>query len=82
MSKKAANIVPITAAQLLMIDPNAYINLCLMFPYDDDNPLLELLPTFQLAIMGRDTAVLLSKTPPATLCFDKQKCVWVSIKEA
>jgi len=75
--------IPITPAQLLLVDPNAYINLVLMFPLPegtkslDDVPAFELdRKKFQLLLVAPHEAVLLSKDPPGIFAYDKEAYAW------
>ena len=76
--------IPISPAQLLLVDPTAYANLCLLFPSGDDplNPEALALDAkvFQLLLVSPREAVLLSKNPPGILQFDHRTCQWEAVK--
>jgi hypothetical protein len=86
MSEKATEFKPrqISAAQLLFVDPNAYVNLCLMFTFGPDpaNPQpLTLDPEkHQLHLITPHHAVLLSKSPPAVMAFDQDELAWKQVQ--
>jgi hypothetical protein len=75
-------LVMITPDQFLLVDPNAYANLCLLFPCDDpaNPPALTLPPNFRLVLTGPREAVLLSKSPPAIFRFDPKTLEWVPMQ--
>jgi len=74
---RAAKISP---GDLLLHDPNAYVNLCLMFPHDartiDEIPALTLPDGYMLALLETKDIVLISKTPPVIWLFDKKALTW------
>lgn len=73
----SGNAVPISAAQLLCIDPTAYINLWEMLGNrDPEAPFVLDDKKLQLMLVAPHEAVLLSKDPPGILAFDKADCRW------
>lgn len=79
--------VPIDVGQLLLIDPNAYINLITQFPdagADPNNPPKKIediqayvLPAnFKLLLVSAHEAVLVSRNPPGIFAFDKKDNSW------
>lgn len=84
MSKKedaGFRAVKITLGQLLLIDPHAYVNLCLMFPHDartvDEIPALILPENYMLLMSEQRALYLISKTPSTIKRFDKKSLEWV-----
>jgi len=84
MSTKATiPIVKITPGQLLLIDPNAYINLIHLFPIPEgvktweDLPAFELPLDYQLAMVAPKDVILICKKPPHIMRFDRSKMEWV-----
>jgi hypothetical protein len=79
--------VPIDVGQLLLIDPNAYVNLILQFPdasVDPNNPPKKIediqayvLPAnFKLLLVAPHEAVLVSRNPPGIFAYDKKDFAW------
>jgi len=82
--------VPISVGQLLLIDPNAYINLITQFPdasHDPNNPpkKIEDIPAyvlpanFKLLQVGPRDVVLVSKNPPGIFAYDKKDYTWKAV---
>lgn len=72
--------IPITASDLLLVDPNAYINLWLLLSDGDPEKHWQLNPNqHQLLLVGPHEAVLLCKSPPMLLGFDKKDHAWKQI---
>lgn len=87
MSTGPSGPIPITPGQLLLLDPTAYVNLLLMFPWPEGVKSIDDLPAFeldgrkhQLLLIGPREVVLLSKSPPGILHFDKKKCEWIPLQ--
>lgn len=85
--------VPISVGQLLVINPNAYVNLTLQFPdasYDEKNPpkklediqAYELPSNFKLLLVGPREAVVVSRNPPGIFAFDEKELKWKPVKVA
>ena len=80
--------VPIDVGQLLLIDPNAYINLVLMFPLpegvkkEEDIPAFVLPANYKLLQVGPHEAVLVSRNPPGIFAYDKKAYAWKPVNVA
>jgi hypothetical protein len=78
--------VAVTPAQLLMLNPNAYINLILMFPLpegvkkEEDIPAFELPANFRLFAVTAHDVVLVSKNPPSIFAYDEKAYAWKPMK--
>lgn len=78
---------PITAGQLLLLDPLCYVNLLELFPPDgaksiDEIQALSLDPQqHQLLLLPDNTVVLLQKRPPSILLFERKTCKWVPVRD-
>jgi hypothetical protein len=81
----ANRIFKLNLTQLLMLDPTAYVNLCLMFPHGakslDEIPTLTLPDNYLLALVLPRDIVLLTKSPPTATHWDKKKAEWVKVDE-
>lgn len=78
-------IFKLTLPQLLLLDLAAYVNLCLMFPHGaktlEEVPALTLPENYTLVLFPPRDILLLSKSPPSMMCFDKKAAKWVQIDE-
>lgn len=79
--ERQLRVTKITLGQLLVIDPEAYVNLCLRYPhgassYEEIQALK--LPEGHIAAADSTGNIFLAiKDPPALLRFDKKKLEWV-----
>jgi hypothetical protein len=80
--------IELTVGQLLLLNPNAWINLVGMFPLPHDTkkiediPAFELPPGYKLLLVARDEVVLLQRQPPALFAYNKQAYEWQPVQLA
>ena len=78
-------VFKLTLGQLLMLDPTAYVNLCLMFPHNakslEEIPALTLPESYIVVMVPPRQIFLLSRQPPSAMLFDRKKAEWVRVDE-
>jgi len=71
----------ITLGRLLLVDPTAYINLCMMFPCEarniDEISELVLPPDYFVIMMEQRQLLLISTLTPNFLRFDRKLSAWI-----
>jgi hypothetical protein len=80
--------IPVTPAQLLLLDPNAYVNLIGLFPLPDNVKTLDDVPAFELPVgfkllqVGPREVVLVRRTPPGLFAYDRKAFEWKPVQLA
>ena len=76
--------LPINEGQLLLIDPEAYVNLLELFPSDaksiDEIEAFRLDKNHKLLAVGPREAVLVRRSPPAIFAYSKSARKWEPVQ--
>ena len=76
--------LPISEGQLLLLNPEAYVNLIEMFPFEaksiDEIDAFRLPKDYKLLQVGPREAVLVCRNPPSIFEYNKQARTWSAVK--